>query len=146
MRKRRLDIRSAACLAGFVALSTAVYYPALRGEFVSDDLNAISSNELVTGGASAAQIFTTFSWWGASRADAPGYRPLTTWTFARQRDLTGMNVAPWHAVNFVLHGLISWLVFLTTLELGARRPDRAVDRRDLLRAADSRRGSRVGGR
>jgi tetratricopeptide (TPR) repeat protein len=114
-------MRSAAVLAGAVALSAAVYYPSLRGEFVSDDLNAIVSNERVTGGASAVELFMTFSWWGSSRADAPGYRPLTTWTFARQHDLAGMSVTSWHAVNFVLHGVVSWLVFLAALELGGRR-------------------------
>src|SRR5512134_286773 len=114
-------MRSAAVLAGFVALSSVVYFPALRGEFVSDDLNAIVLNESVHARASAAELFTTFSWWGSSRADAPGYRPLTTWTFARQRDVAGMNVASWHALNFALHGVVSWLVFLVTLELGGRR-------------------------
>lgn len=122
MRKGRLDIRSAAVLAGFIALSTVVYYPSLHGELVSDDWLAITSNERVLASASASEIFTSFSWWGSGRADAPGYRPLTTWTFARQRDLAGMDVASWHAVNFVLHGVVCWLVFLAALELGVRRP------------------------
>jgi tetratricopeptide (TPR) repeat protein len=120
--KRRFDIRSAAVLVGFITLTCAVYFPALRGEFVSDDLNAIVLNEHVQSRASAVKLFTTFSWWGSGRADAPGYRPLTTWTFARQRDLAGMNTTSWHAVNLVLHGVVSWLVFLVALELGTRRP------------------------
>lgn len=119
---RRPDIRSAAVLVGFIALSAIVHYPSLRGEFVSDDLNAIVSNERVIAGASAKEIFTTFSWWGSSRGDAPGYRPLTTWSFARQRNLSGLQVTSWHAVNFVLHGIVCWLVFLTALELIGRRP------------------------
>lgn len=118
MRKRRFDILSAAVLVGLIALSSAVYSPALHGEFVSDDLNAIVLNEHVHSRATGLSLFATFSWWGSGRADAPGYRPLTTWSFARQRDLAGMNVASWHAVNFVLHGVVSWLVFLIAIELG----------------------------
>jgi hypothetical protein len=30
-----------------------------------------------------------------------------------------MNVVSWHAVNFVLHGVASWLVFLIAAELGS---------------------------
>jgi tetratricopeptide (TPR) repeat protein len=117
--KPRVGVRSTAVLAAFVSLSSILYLPALRGEFVSDDLNAIVLNEQVHARASALTLFTTFSWWGSGRADAPGYRPLTTWTFARQRDLAGMNVVSWHAVNFVLHGVASWLVFLIAAELGS---------------------------
>jgi len=119
---RRPDFLSAAVLVGFIALSATVYYPSLRGEFVSDDLNAIVSNERVIAGASAKEIFTTFSWWGSSRGDAPGYRPLTTWTFARQRNLSGLKVTSWHAVNIALHGIVCWLVFMTVLELLGRWP------------------------
>lgn len=106
-------------LAGFVAASVAIFYPALRGEFVSDDLNAIAANELVTGHGSVAAIFTTYSWWGSTRADAPGYRPLTTWSFALHHRLLGADVRSWHTANFALHGIVSWLVFLLALELGA---------------------------
>lgn len=121
VRRARLAIRSAPILAGAIVLSAAVYFPALHGEFVSDDINAIVSNERVVGGASAAEIFTSFSWWGSGRADAPGYRPLTTWTFARQYELAGTSVISWHAVNLALHAVVSWLVFLVALELGVRR-------------------------
>lgn len=112
---------SGLALAALVAASAAVYHPAFHGHYVSDDLNAIASNELVTGHAGAVEIFTTNSWWGLARADAPGYRPLTTWTFALNHRAAGDDVRAWHAVNFVLHGVASWLVFLLALELGLRR-------------------------
>jgi tetratricopeptide (TPR) repeat protein len=110
---------SAAALAALVALSAIVFSPALRGEFVSDDRNAIVSNGYVTGGASAAEIFSNYSWWGAERADAPGYRPLVTWTFARTHDLYGLSVYPYHLTNLLLHGLVGWLVLLLACRLGA---------------------------
>jgi tetratricopeptide (TPR) repeat protein len=103
-----------------MALSFAVFAPALGGELVSDDLNAIVSNDYVTGGRSLGDIFGAFSWWGAARGDAPGYRPLTTWSFALNHDLAGLSVVSWHAVNVALHALVSWLVCLLARELGAR--------------------------
>jgi tetratricopeptide (TPR) repeat protein len=108
-------------LAGLVAGAAVVFHPAYSGDFVSDDLNAIVGNELVTEGASAAQIFSRYSWWGSARGDAPGYRPLATWSFALNYRLAGTDVRSWHAINFVLHGLVSWLVMLAALELGYRR-------------------------
>lgn len=83
-------------------------------------MNAIVSNERVTGGHSLVEIFSTYSWWGAARADAPGYRPLSTWSFALNHDLAGSRVFSWHAVNVVLHALIAWLVYLLAIDLGAR--------------------------
>lgn len=108
-------------LTALLALSVVVFSPALRGEFVSDDRNAIVSNGYVTGGASAADIFSNYSWWGAERADAPGYRPLVTWTFARTHDLHGLSVYPYHLTNLLLHGLVGGLVYLLALRLGAEQ-------------------------
>jgi tetratricopeptide (TPR) repeat protein len=116
-QRRRLDL---GVLAAFVLVAFVVFWPALSGEFVSDDLNAIVSNERVTGGHSLIEIFSTFSWWGGARADAPGYRPLTTWSFALNHDLAGSNVFSWHAVNVLLHAVIAWLVYLLAMELGAQ--------------------------
>ena len=107
-------------LCGFLLASFVVFRPALTGAFLSDDLNAIVSNDYVTGARSLVDIFTSFSWWGAARADAPGYRPLTTWTFAVNHDLAGASVASWHAINVVLHALVGWLVYLVGKELGGR--------------------------
>jgi hypothetical protein len=59
--KPRVGVRSTAVLAAFVSLSSILYLPALRGEFVSDDLNAIVLNEQVHARASALTLFTTFS-------------------------------------------------------------------------------------
>jgi tetratricopeptide (TPR) repeat protein len=99
--------------AALLALSFVVYAPALSSEFVSDDRLAITGNEFVAEGASPLVIFSRFSWWGAARADAPGYRPLVTLSFALDRALAGLDAPGWfHTVNVVWHALVSWLVFL----------------------------------
>ena len=105
-------------LCALVLASFVVFAPALGGEFVSDDLNAIVGNDYVTGRHSLVEIFSSFSWWGAARADAPGYRPLTTWSFALNHDLAGSYVLPWHVVNIVLHALVAWLLYMIARELG----------------------------
>jgi tetratricopeptide (TPR) repeat protein len=112
-------LSAAAALGVLVALSCVVFSPALRGDFVSDDRNAIVSNRYVTGGAGASEIFSNYSWWGAERADAPGYRPLVTWSFARTYARHGASVYPYHLTNMILHGLVGWLVFLLAGRLGA---------------------------
>lgn len=110
---------TAAALVALVALSCLVFSPALRGDFVSDDRNAIVSNGYVTGGVGTSEIFSNYSWWGSERADAPGYRPLVTWSFARTYDRHGLSVYPYHLTNLLLHGLVGWLVFLLAGRLGA---------------------------
>ncbi len=121
-RRRRFEVPTAVALAAIVAISCLVFTPSLRGEFVSDDRNAILTNEyVISGDTGAGQIFTNYSWWGASRAESPGYRPLVTWSFARTYSLHGASVYPYHLTNFLLHGLVSALVLLLALALGAGR-------------------------
>jgi tetratricopeptide (TPR) repeat protein len=113
----RLGLR-AALPAILLVLSFALYWPALPGQFVSDDVNAIVSNEHVRGPLDPAALFTRFSWWGAARGDAPGYRPLVTLSFAINHAVGALDPRGYHAVNIALHALVSWLVFLLAARLG----------------------------
>jgi hypothetical protein len=130
MAKRRPPSRisSGAVLCICLAVAFAIYAPALRAELVSDDNLAITGNELVTGPFAPLEIFTTFSWFGTTRADAPGYRPLVTLSFAIDRAISGLAASWLHIVNIVLHALVSWLVFELGLRIG-------FDRRAALVAA-----------
>ena len=105
-----------------LALSFTAFAPALGAGFVSDDTLAITGNEHVTGPMRPGAIFTTFSWWGRARADAPGYRPLATLAFAVDHAIAGLDPAYFHAVNLIMHGLVAWLVFelAVRLDLGRR--------------------------
>ena len=98
--------------------AAAAFWPSLQAEFVSDDRNAIVWNEHVTGPFDPVAIFTGFSWWGSSRADSRGYRPLATLSFAVNHLLGGLDVGGYHIVNIALHALVSWLLALTAIALG----------------------------
>ena len=74
-----------------LALTTAIYWPALRGEFVWDDLLLVKKNPLVTG------EFTVWSLW--FRTDFP----LSILSFWLQSRLWGDHAAGFHAVNLALH-------------------------------------------
>src|SRR5262245_12437397 len=115
-RPRSARPTSGAVASLLVAVCFALYAPALTAELVSDDSSAITGNEFVTGALRPLDIFTTFSWFGNARPDAPGYRPLVTLTFALDRVLSGLAPAWMHAFNILLHALVSWLVF----EVGVR--------------------------
>ena len=115
----RLRSRLPAIVAlALIALSFFIYAPALHGEFVSDDVNAIVANEHVRGPLDPAGLFTRMSWWGSARGDTPGYRPLTTLTFALNHELGGLEPAGYHSVNVLLHALVSWLLFLVARRIG----------------------------
>ena len=104
-------------MAVFVAFSFAAFWPSIGGEFISDDRNAIVSNELVTTPDPSA-IISQRSWWGSQRADAAGYRPVTTLSFAANHVLGGLDPMGYHLANLILHGVVAWLVFLLALRLG----------------------------
>ncbi len=116
MPSRRTRPAAPLVAAAFLAAPFLLFFPALDAPFLSDDQNAIVANELVTGPLEPVTIFSTFSWWGASRADAPGYRPLATLTFALNHGSGQLAIRAYHVVNLLLHGLVAWL----TCELGWR--------------------------
>ncbi|MFT4569475.1 MAG: tetratricopeptide (TPR) repeat protein [Candidatus Binatia bacterium] len=107
--------------AALVVAAGIAYAGAFNAPLVSDDVNAIISNEHVVGELNLPEIFTTYSWWGADRADSPGYRPLTTLTYAVQHWVSGSAPGPFHATNIVLHALVGQLLWLLALALGVDR-------------------------
>ncbi|MFP6599315.1 MAG: tetratricopeptide repeat protein [Deltaproteobacteria bacterium] len=105
---------------GFVAALTLVsllaYWPGMDGEMVSDDHNAIVNNEFVSG--KLLTIFTKPSWWGSARGDAPGYRPVTTLTFALNHRVGGISPRGYHVTNLFVHVLVCCLVMAVGGALG----------------------------
>lgn len=112
----------AAVTAAIVVLSFAAFGRGIPSSFVSDDTNAILANQYVTANASTARIFANYSWWGAQRADARGYRPLTTWTFARNYQSFGAIPAPFHVINILIHIGVCVAVYALALALGITQP------------------------
>ncbi len=103
------------------ALLAIGYGRAIDAPLVSDDINAVVNNEFVTNALQPGAIFSKYSWWGSDRTDSPGYRPLTTLTFALQHEATGLLPRGFRFGNLLLHGLASLLVALLALELRVER-------------------------
>jgi tetratricopeptide (TPR) repeat protein len=80
-------------------LAFAVYWPALRGQFVWDDLLLVDKNPLVKGEVGLLSIWL--------HADFP----LTTLAFWLQWLVWGKNPAGYHIVNVLLHALDAVLVW-----------------------------------
>ena len=96
---RRSPLRIAAGVALIFLLAFAVYWPALRGQFVWDDLLLVDKNPMVKGEAGLRSI-----WFHADF-------PLTTLAFWLQWLMWGKHPAGYHIVNVLLHALNAVLVW-----------------------------------
>ena len=103
--RRRLPWLVAGAL---LLLGVAAYWPALRGEFVWDDLLLIGKNRLVTGETSLLTI-----WF---REDFP----LATIAFWAQWRAWGNHPLGYHIVNLLLHAANVLLVWRVLLRLNVR--------------------------
>ena len=102
------------CLA---ALAVVVYLNALPAGFTFDDEPDIVNNPAVTQGVDPVSSLAS--------PLPPGdlYRPLTVFTFAINYALSGWWPLPFHAVNVVLHAMVTLLVFVLARRLfGSDRP------------------------
>lgn len=94
------------------ALALGVYTNSLGGEFVHDDLSAITANRDITDPAAGTWDFLYNDFWGTSLLDPlshKSYRPLTILTFKWNYALSGLNPWSYHAVNVILHAAVSAL-------------------------------------
>ncbi|KAM8980305.1 LOW QUALITY PROTEIN: protein O-mannosyl-transferase TMTC1 [Sarcophilus harrisii] len=110
------------CLAPAEAavLLTAVcclcYGNSLRGEFVHDDVWAIVNNPDVRAAAPLGWGMFANDFWGkrmAENTSHKSYRPLCILTFKINVYLAGMNPFYFHAVNIILHCLVTLVLMYT---------------------------------
>ncbi|KAM6301806.1 protein O-mannosyl-transferase TMTC1 [Podargus strigoides] len=109
---RRGGAAAAAVLAGLCALC---YGNSLRGEFVHDDVWAIVNNPDVRADTPLASAFAN-DFWGkrmAENTSHKSYRPLCVLTFKLNILLAGMNPFYFHAVNVILHCLVTLVLMYT---------------------------------
>ncbi|KAM6292602.1 protein O-mannosyl-transferase TMTC1 [Porphyrio hochstetteri] len=109
---RRGGAAAAAVLAGLCALC---YGNSLRGEFVHDDVWAIVNNPDVRAAAPVATAFAN-DFWGkrmSENTSHKSYRPLCILTFKLNILLAGMNPFYFHAVNVILHCLVTLVLMYT---------------------------------
>ncbi len=92
----------------FIGGGALLYGNTLPGDFIYDDEIFAYREEL------RRVDFLDDLWLEPYVHDNPGsglYRPLSIFTFALNFLLTGENVVWFHAVNIVLHGIVSFLLF-----------------------------------
>ncbi|XP_049938787.1 protein O-mannosyl-transferase TMTC1-like [Schistocerca serialis cubense] len=97
--------------AAVAAVALASYANALGGDFVHDDIPAVTRNKDVLGLTPLPDVFRN-DFWGTPMADASShksYRPLTTLTFRATYWLVGAAPAWFHASNVLLHAAASLL-------------------------------------
>uniref|UniRef100_A0AAY5KVP2 dolichyl-phosphate-mannose--protein mannosyltransferase n=1 Tax=Esox lucius TaxID=8010 RepID=A0AAY5KVP2_ESOLU len=107
--------RGAGRYAVLLALCALCYGNSVHGEFVHDDVWAISNNPDVRPGSSLRNIFTN-DFWGKRMADNTShksYRPLCILTFKLNILLGGMTPLYFHVVNVCLHCAVTCLLMHT---------------------------------
>jgi len=107
-----------AALALPAVLAIVLHLPALGHDFVFDDRGVILENPLMRDMGDLPRLVAA-PWWAGAGRDAGLWRPLTIATFALDRALAGGFRPEWfHAVNILLHGVVTWLLTLVALDIG----------------------------
>jgi hypothetical protein len=98
-------------------LSSLVYFNALSGDFVYDDVNQIVNNPWVKDIRSMPAIFSKSVWSFEGDTRDNYYRPLMHIVFMFNYAIFGLNPAGFHLVNILFHAGNSVLIFLIAAEL-----------------------------
>ncbi|XP_033078425.1 protein O-mannosyl-transferase TMTC1 isoform X2 [Trachypithecus francoisi] len=115
-RRRGCGLAPAGAAALLAGASCLCYGRSLQGEFVHDDVWAIVNNPDVRPGAPLRWSIFTNDFWGKGMAENTShksYRPLCVLTFKLNIFLTGMNPFYFHAVNVILHCLVTLVLMYT---------------------------------
>ncbi len=91
-------------------MALAVYWPALRGEFIMDDWGYITQNAFVVDAPSPLKYWISF--------ETTDYWPLTYTLYWLEYRIFGENPLGYHLVNVVLHSLNGFLLYLLALRIG----------------------------
>lgn len=111
--------RFAVLWAVFAVLSLAVYAPALRGAFVSDDHGYLLSNPYVAE-LSVSNLAAILDPFGPVAQHTANWAPVHILLHALEWQVFGTSVLGYHVVNVLLHALVSAL--LVPLFTGAGVP------------------------
>lgn len=99
-----------------VAACLLSYANGLAGDFTYDDKVIVRDNARIRTPGSVAQVFST-PYFGGPRGLGTGYRPLLLLSFAVQHWLHGGSAVAFHAVNVLLHCLVTLLFARLLLRL-----------------------------
>lgn len=113
-------IRRHAVHAGAVlALACGVYANSLGHDFVLDDRWIVVRNPLVQSLEQLPRLLRSNYY--APNFEVGLYRPVATVSYALNHALSGLEPWSYHAVNVLLHGAVSVLVYALAVALGASR-------------------------
>ncbi len=118
MISARLGPRAALLLAGACLLA---YANGLTGAFTYDDKAIVRDNPRIRAPARVDEIFTT-QYFGGPAGTGTAYRPLLLLSFALQWWIHGGAVVPFHAVNVLLHVVVTVLLARLLLRIGLAPP------------------------
>jgi len=95
-----------------VLVALAVYAGVLPAGFVFDDVPALLENPVVNGERPFAEVWTRDFWGKPPERSIGSYRPVALGSLAVDARLFGLTPGPFHAINWVLHALVTGLVML----------------------------------
>ena len=107
-----------------LTVACGVYANSIGNDFIWDDVELIQNNPLIRNLGNIGRIATTHYW----DVEKPGervtgaYRPLTVASYLLNYQVAGADPASFRAVNIVLHGLNTCLVYLLCMVLGLSWP------------------------
>jgi tetratricopeptide (TPR) repeat protein len=96
----------------FFLLASAIYYHALRGDFIADDKFLVVENEFIKDWRKVPLLFSTdlfkFSMFDERYQY---YRPLVTLSYALEYHIWKLNPFGYHLTNVFIHALVAFLGF-----------------------------------
>ncbi len=107
-----LQKRPALAIWLLMCTSILIYWPALQGSYIWDDVAFVATNPLLNSNHGLYQL-----WFSRAQVD---YWPLTYSTFWMERQVFGLNPFVSHVINALLHGLNGVLVWQIMRRLGLR--------------------------
>ncbi len=110
-----------------VLVSVAVYLPALANDFTYDDRHVAMGQDGARTNPMVAELqplgeYFGSHYWRGSAEQSRLYRPVTVLSFALRHYWCGDNAVVAHAINLVLHGLATLLVYWLLRGLRAQPP------------------------
>jgi len=115
--------RRFAVLLALVALSFAAFANSVPGDYVFDDVKIVKINPVIRSLKNIPQIllnaFTRKRLAKEGMKVDTGYRPIRYISYTIDYQFTGENPAGYHISNILYHSLVSFLLFLLLMRLGA---------------------------
>jgi protein O-mannosyl-transferase len=104
----------------FLTVGFVLNYNTLDAEFTLDDKWSVLLNPVVKSTHLDWHALLSRDYWGnelSSPSSHKSFRPLTSWTFWMDNNIAS-STHQFHKTNVVLHGLVSFLVYLMTKKAG----------------------------